>query len=294
MRWLGILLLFAVAGCRACQIEGSQDGEAGLVAVGPAHATADIVPATATIAEPMPISFPWISGLGSPGEVKGTGYLYPVAFNLEGELQGPARSYQPQAGDIFLCTDHVLIVQIGHKLAGGQSPHHSGLVIMRPDGSPASLESGPHNTIWVRVLDLVKNLGKYEEEGESVWIRQRKTPLTAEQSKMLTHFAMAQDGKLFAWGRVLGQLTPFRSRGPLRTYWMGGPHGNRFSYFCSELVLESLLAAGLLDPNRTRPAATYPCDLFFGTSDNSFINQNLDINASWEPPARWSLSPRGP
>src|SRR5437667_5593605 len=33
---------------------------------------------------------------------------------------------------------------------------------------------------------------------------------------------------------------------------------------------------------RSRPAATYPCDLFFGTSDNSFINENLDINASWE------------
>ena len=103
---------------------------------------------------------------------------------------------------------------------------------------------------------------------------------------------MAQDGKLFAWVRLLGQMTPFRSRGPLRTYWMGGPHGTRFSYFCSELVLECLLAASLLDPNRTRPSATYPCDLFYGTSTNTFINDNLDVNAAWEPPARWTLSPQ--
>ena len=233
----------------------------------------------------------WILSLGTPGEAEGTGYLYQTGFEVKGELREPSRPYHAQTGDIFLSTDRLRIAVIGHKLAGGQGIHHSGLILVRPDGSPASLEAGPHHALSVRVLDVVENLGRYEEEGNSVWIRQRKTPLTAEQAKLLTEFAMNQDGKGFAWERVLGQLTPFRSRSHLRYLAMGGPHGERRRYFCSELALETLLAAGLLDPNRTRPAATYPCDLFFGTSDNSFINENLDINASWEPPARWSLSP---
>ena len=72
---------------------------------------------------------------------------------------------------------------------------------------------------------------------------------------------------------------------------MGGPHGERRRYFCSELACETLLAAGLLDPSKTRHSATYPGDLFFGTSGNAFINENLEINENWEPPARWSLTP---
>jgi len=236
----------------------------------------------------------WISILGTPGEAEGTGYLYQPAFEVKGELREPSRPYHPLPGDIFLSTDRLRIAVIGHKLAGGQGVHHSGLIILRPDGSPASLEAGPHHVRWVRVLGVGENLGRYEDKGNSVWIRRRKTPLTAEQSKMLTDFAMNQDGKHFAWERVMVQVTPFRSRSHLRHTSMGEPHGDRRRYFCGELVLETLLAAGLLDPNRTRPSATYPGDLFFGTSDNSFINENLDINASWEPPARWSLSPREP
>ena len=232
----------------------------------------------------------WIFSSRTPGEAESIGYLYQPAFEVTGKLRGTSRPYHAQPGDIFLSTDRLRIAVIGHKLAGGKGVHHSGLIILRPDGSPATLEAGPHHARWVKVLDLVENLGRYEEEGNSVWIRQRKTPLTAEQCKRLTEFAMNQDGKGFAWERILGQLTPFRSRSHLRYFAMGGPHGDRRRYFCSELALETLLAAGLLDPNRTRPCATYPCDLFFGTSDNSFINDNLDINASWEPPARWSLS----
>ena len=229
--------------------------------------------------------------LPSSAETEGIGYLYQPAFEVRGELRGPSTPYHPQPGDIFLSTDRLRIAVIGHKLAGGQGVHHSGLIVLRPDGSPATLEAGPHHIRWVRVLDIVDNLGRYEEEGNSLWIRRRKTPLTAEQSTMLTEFAMNQDGKHFAWEHVMVQVTTFRSRSHLRHTSMGEPHGERRRYFCAELVLETLLAAGLLDPDRTRPSATYPGDLFFGASDNSFINENLDINSSWEPPARWSLSP---
>lgn len=48
-------------------------------------------------------------------------------------------------------------------------------------------------------------------------------------------------------------------------YFIGKPHGDsRLSYFCSELVCESCVAAGLLNPETTRPSATYPHDLFYG------------------------------
>jgi hypothetical protein len=108
----------------------------------------------------------------------------------------------------------------------------------------------------------------------------------------LTEFALAQDGKRFALFRLGVQLTPFRTRGPLRTYFMGSPHGgNRRSYFCSELVSEACVAAGLLDPARTRPSATYPRDLFFGRSFNRFLNRHLEINEGWLPPARWTDQP---
>jgi hypothetical protein len=235
--------------------------------------------------------FFWALVLPKSAETGAIGYLYQPAFEVRGELRGPSKPYHPQPGDIFLSTDQLRIAVVGHKLAGGQGVHHSGLIILRPDGRPALLEAGPHHQRFVRVMDIDDHLGSYEEQGNSIWIRQRKTPLTAEQSKLLCEFAMNQDGKKFAWERIMVQVTPFRSRSHLRNTSMGGPHGERRRYFCSELALETLLAAGLLDPDRTRPSATYPGDLFFGTSSNSFISENLDINASWEPPARWSLSP---
>jgi hypothetical protein len=233
--------------------------------------------------------FMWISSLAGPGEAEAIGYLYQPSFDVPGELRGAARPYHPAPGDIFLSTDKLWIAVIGHKMAGAKGIHHSGLIILRPDGSAGSLEAAPHHVPYVRVLGLVENMGRYEEEGNAVWVRQRKTPLTAEQCNKLTQFAMAQDGKLFAWWRVAAQVTALRSRSHVRYSSMGTPNGDRKAYYCSELALETLLAAGLLDPNRTRPSATYPSELFFGASDIAFINDTLDINASWEPPARWSL-----
>jgi hypothetical protein len=136
---------------------------------------------------------------------------------------------------------------------------------------------------------LIPELYSYSVE-ERVWIRRRCVPLTAEQSAALTEFALNADGKRFALWRMFGQLTPFRSRGPLRTQYVGGPHGDRSSYFCSELVTEACVAAGLLDPVTTRPAAMYPRDLFFGRSRNTYIDCHLDMSA-WDPPARWTLCP---
>ncbi len=219
-------------------------------------------------------------------------YLHPPSFDIEGKPTGTPELYHAQPGDIFLATDNLLFNRIGHWLAGSGAPHHSGLLVALPDGKMGILEAGPHNTLYVRLMtDVVGHFGRHEEKGERVWIRQRATPLTPEQSQRLTEFAVAQDGKWFAAVRLVGQLTPFRSRGPLRSQYFGKPHGARNSYFCSELVLESCVAAGLLDPERTRPTATYPRDIFFGQSPIPFVNDRLDINDGWLPPARLTCFP---
>ena len=221
-------------------------------------------------------------------------YLYQPAFCIDDVLRGPAVPCVPQPGDIMLRLDGSVFWRVTHYLALAFDPNGSAIVFARPDGSLAVLEAGPNDTMWVRTLDLLPHLKEYADVGK-VWIRRRRVPLTPEQSCRLTQFALAVDGRRFALSRLGVQLTPFRTRGPLRTYFVGKPRGNtRRAYFCSELVSEACVAAGLLDPARTRPSATYPHDLFFGRSYNLFINTHCDVNAGWYPPARWVPCPLGP
>lgn len=225
-------------------------------------------------------------GAVAPADAWGS-YLYQPAFCIDYELRYPAEPYIPQPGDIMLRLDHSKFWRVTHYMALAFDPNGSAIVFARPDGSMAILEAGPNDCMWVRTLDLLPHLKEYADIGR-VWIRRRRVPLTPEQSCRLTEFALAQDGKRFALMRLGVQLTPFRTRGPLRTYFVGCPHGGeRRSYFCSELVSEACVAAGLLDPARTRPSATYPHDLFFGCSYNLFLNHHLEINEGWLPPARW-------
>jgi hypothetical protein len=217
-------------------------------------------------------------------------FLYQPAFCLDELKRGPAEPYVPQPGDIMLRLDHSVFWRVTHYMALAFDPNGSAIIFRRPDGALAVLEAGPNDCLWVRTLDMLPHLKEYADEG-CVWIRKRRVPLTPEQSCKLTEFALSRDGKRFALMRLGIQLTPFRSRGPLRTYFMGKPKGDRRAYFCSELVTEACVAAGLLDPERTRPSATYPHDLFYGRSWNLFIDKHLDVNACWHPPARWTDCP---
>ena len=223
------------------------------------------------------------------GIQSGLSYLYQATFCMDYELRQPAEPYDPQPGDIFLCTGRERWAKLGHWAAFTAAPQHCGIVFALPDGRPALLEAGPHNALRCRNMELIPQLESYASF-ERVWIRRRCLPLTAEQSASLTAFALCQEGNRFALGRMLAQITPFRSRGPWRTRYLGGPHGQRSSYFCAELVMEACVAAGLVDPVTTRPAATYPRDIFFGRSRNPFIDRHLDLS-DWCPPARWTLCP---
>jgi hypothetical protein len=239
---------------------------------------------------------PWLlcpllwAGCSFGGEEAGGSFLYQPSFRMDHLLRGPARPYAPQPGDLVFSTTESAFMRAAHHLAGAADPHHSGIVVARSDGRLAVLEAGPHNTLHVELIDVLPHLQGYARD-QRVWVRRRRVPLTPEQSARLTAFAEAQDGKRFAWGRLLVQLTPLRSRGPLRTRFVGRPHGERRSYFCSELVLEACVAAGLLDPAVVRPAATYPRDLFFDRSPNPYLDRTLKLGDCWEPPARWTSCP---
>lgn len=220
-------------------------------------------------------------------------YLWQPIFKEDQVLRGPTAPYTPQPGDIVLSADGSVFWKLMHNLAGTSHPTHSMIVFQMPDGQMGILEGGPHDTMKCRVLEALPHMLSYENEGR-VWVRRRACPLTAEQSAKLTEFCLAVDGREFGIKRLAMQLTPFRTRGPVRTFFVGQPHGiNHDSYFCSELVCEACVHAGLMDPRTARPSATYPRDLFMDHSLNPYLNRHLKLAPAWDAPARWtSWSPQ--
>jgi hypothetical protein len=180
------------------------------------------------------------------------------------------------------------VVRAAFVLMGAFHPNHSGIMFRRPDGSVALLEAGCQDVSVTLASDPARALSAYRSR-DRVWISRRAVPLTADQSCRLTAAAQEQDGRRFAIARMYGQMTPFRARGPLRTAVLGGPHGaDRRRYYCDELVVEMLVAAGLIDAADARPAATYSRDLFFDESYNPFLNRHFKLGpAGWCPPAQW-------
>ncbi|WP_439620777.1 hypothetical protein [Gemmata sp.] len=227
-----------------------------------------------------------LPGAGRPAPC--ASFLWQPSYELDFALRGPAREYVPQPGDIVLSADGSVFWKLMHNLAGTSHPTHSMIVFAYPDGSMGILEAGPHDTLKCRTLEALPHMLSYEAEGR-VWVRRRAVPLTPEESARLTEFALATNLRKFALGRLARQLTPIRSRGPLRTAFVGKPQGlDRESYFCSELVCEACVYAGLMNPCTTRPSATYPRDLFMDHSPNPYLNRHLKLAPCWDPPARWT------
>jgi hypothetical protein len=227
-----------------------------------------------------------VAMLGSGQSPLQSSYVCQPSFEHDERLRYPVQPYMPQPGDFMLLTSGQWWNEPVHRLAGGGIIHHSGIVFMRPDGTLALLEAFPFDKGVVRTLGAMDQLRKYSEDSR-VWVRQRRVPLTEEQSQRLTEYAMAQNGVPFAWFRIFLQGTPLRSRGHFRTEFLGKPVGNRQGFFCSELVTEACVAAGLLDRQTARPSATYPADLFLERSSNPWLAKHLNLNEDWLPPARW-------
>jgi hypothetical protein len=226
------------------------------------------------------------------GPVQGNGFLDQPAYAMDDCERLPQVPYCPQPGDVMLSQTRGWLYTVGHTLSGAVQPSHSGFVARKADGSIVIMEAGSFDVAVIRGLPLVEHLSAYHNR-KHVWIRPRCVPLTPEQACRLTAFAEKQEGKRFARARVYGQWTPLRSRGKLKTELFGGPHGpDRATYFCAEMVTEAFVYAGLIPAEDARPAATYPCDLFFDESKIPFLNRHFKLGRfGWGVPCRWRPLP---
>jgi hypothetical protein len=248
------------------------------------------VPGRATLAEAADVS--GRASLNEPVDARPAvvppptvGRVFEPAYAIDRNLCEPTVGYVPQAGDIVLVVSDHFVWQLLFAIALSCEPYHVGIVVRMPDGSYGMLEAGPPDqTAHVRICPLAERLAA---DAGRVFIRRRCVPLTAEQSGALTGFALRQDGKPYAYLRFLAQGTPVRSRGPIRTEFMGKSRGEPWSYFCSELVVEAVVSAGLIDAETARPRATTPADIFYDQSTNPWIDKYLKLAPCWCPPQRW-------
>jgi hypothetical protein len=218
--------------------------------------------------------------LSQPTEPPKGSYIFKYEPGPNGQLVPKAYVYTPQPGDLVLFDDHNKMWEVGYKFVGSGPPFHSGLIIALPDGTPAILESGPDDTMWVRILALPSRLQGFEGD---VWIRQVKQPLSPERNAQLTEWALKQDHKHYAFWRLLLQATPIRCRNELQCALFGATRLERNRWLCSELVVAGGTVAGLFDPKVHFANAIYPRDMIF---DNKY-----NLSDKWYEARYFSATP---
>ena len=221
------------------------------------------------------------ASIGGPEPARAPTYLFKMKVGTDNAVRFVGAPYCPQEGDIVLFDDHSPWVTKLYKLCGTGGPLHAGIVFTRPDGRPALLEAGPNFALKVVVNEIHDRLPEYKGQ---VMVRQLKTPLTAEQSKKLTEFCLAQEGKGYALGRLTLQATPFRVRGSFREQYFGKTALDRDRWICSELVVAAATAAGVLNAKDHPANSFYPRDLAY--------DEQHDLSPFYEPPALWHTRPQ--
>jgi hypothetical protein len=219
----------------------------------------------------------------SPGVKEGpsAGYLLPADGN---PVEAPA--YEPREGDLIFFDDHSPMWTVLFAHAGTGPPLHVGIVVKRYNGSLAVLEAGPDDSVVVTLQAVAPRLRQFHRDFQgTITIRRCKRELSPARSKALTYFAEAQEGKQYAVLRMLLQGTPFRCRGPVRERFLAHTYLDRWSWFCSELVVAAGTVAGLF-PDKVKANVTYPLDLV--------NNRRHDLGATWEDAETWRLSRKPP
>jgi len=215
--------------------------------------------------------------------------VWQPAFSDDKQPRLPSEVYIPQPGDIVFHSDPTPLWTITYAIAGTGPPGHTGLVVRMADGRLGILEAGYDEKVVTRTTPLDTRLRMYKG---TVWVRRRSTPPTECQSARLTEFSQAVEGNRYPVLRLLAQMTPLRARGPIRTIFFGKPHGIKNRYICAEATLEGLVYAGLLPHATTRPAATFPRDMFLDTSRNPYIDRHGKLEPhGWEAPRLWVKFP---
>lgn len=213
-----------------------------------------------------------------PGE--SVGYLWFYKPDATGKVCKTSEPYVPREGDIVFFDDMSKFWEFLYWIGHTAPPFHTGIVIKKPDGTLALLESGPDDTLYVYILDIDPRLHEFKG---MLQVRRCKRELTPEQSKVLTDFAMAQEGKRYAMWRLLLQGTPIKTRGgPLREH-LAKTRFERDRWLCTEIVVTAAELVGLMDPNIIKGTNTYPLDIL---DDHKF-----ELLPVYEEAAYWCKHP---
>jgi hypothetical protein len=216
---------------------------------------------------------------GTPGP-ECVGGLQIACASARGKNLAVVEPYCPQEGDLVFFWSGCWLKRVAYRLFFVGPPSHVGIVVLRPDGRLALLESNcdifAH--LWgVSLTEIHPRLSGY---AGPVWVRRLRCPLTPEQSCRLTQFALAQQAKPFALTHLLLPPLALPCNGPILARLQLFPACiDRKRWFCSSLVAASAVAIGFLDPYVVRPGFTDPRDLF--------VDRLLDLSPHWEKPISW-------
>jgi hypothetical protein len=211
------------------------------------------------------------------------GYLYPgTACNCA--LRSAVVPYVPREGDLVFFDDRKSFWDFLYWIGGTAAPFHAGIVVKRPDGHLAVLEAGPDDTLHVFLLDVHDRLNGFLKDFPTgnLQIRQCKENLTPEQSRGLTDFAARNEGKPYAWLRLLMQGTFIRKRGSWREEY-ATTYLDRKRWLCCEIVVSAAHLVGLIDGRVVKAETTYPLDI---VDDHMY-----DLSPNYTAPSYWVPSP---
>ena len=204
-------------------------------------------------------------------EVRSLGYLWSVDNQQ-------ACPYELREGDLILATSKDKFYSVIWTLARTGHPYHSALVVRRSSGELEVFEVGGagarSSTLRHPVDRLTALMQEYAGHDPAAWVRQRRVPLTPDESARLTRFAETQVGKGFVTNQEFGRMVLPRGRSSLS----GGIDQSR--WFCSELIVGAMVYAGLLPEPTPNPGRIMPRDMFF--------DSRIDLSGSWNPPLRWT------
>jgi len=227
------------------------------------------------------------------GEPAAFGNLWPVDRRETTRIVGTeSMPYAPQEGDLVVYTSHKPWQACLYFLARTGEPFHAGLVTRDPDGSLKMFEAGPVGYKSVVRLDLVERFRTHLTDSNQgvIWVRRLRSPLTAEQSAALTRFTLQQEGKPFAGPRLAWHATPFNERSQFLCKLVPDAKPTQRNWFCSELVVEAMRAAGTIPANAPPGNAIMP--------DQLYADRQINLIRTYQPPMRWTfgttpVSPKG-
>ena len=212
----------------------------------------------------------------SPEATERPSYLFNTELLSDSAAPPRGERYHARPGDVVLFNDHSSFTHMVYRFRHTGGPLHAAIVFRKEDGSMGILEAGTNAVMKVFVFDLETRLHGFNG---TVVVRRLHKPLTDEQSAKLRDFALAQEGKPYAIGRVILQLTPFRPRNSLLAHIFGGTVLDRERWICSELVVASIATAGVWEPQAFPANTRYPRDLCY--------DERFDLSPYYQAPALW-------